>query len=151
MASSGNSASHTIQPVEITVHQSKAFAQSVGTICVRFEKDGADYDLVSTCRFLSRLQLVEIVPGSPSCWRMLSIEMIYLQDSIIPVTPPAFLADVSTAQCMATKRKSYRLLSWALTRKGLTIRDDLPGSDDMASVQAVVGNNQKWLSGSSET
>ena len=136
---------HTIQPVEIDLNGAKGFSQSVGTIATRFERDGKQYEMVSKCRMLSRLMLVQDASGTEHHWYMLSMEVIYLQDNIFPVLPEPLSSDPDFARTMSKKRKSYQLLSAVLEGKGLTINDKLPGSDDKESVERVLGKNRKWL------
>ena len=146
MASKGSIALHTIQPVEIIANGSKAFAQSVGSIAVRFHHEGADYELVSACRFLSRLQQAKDINGTSPCWKMLSIEMIYMQDSIFPVAPESISNDPEYLSPLANRRKSYQGLSWALEKKGYATNDELPGLDDEESVAKVLLQDKEWLS-----
>ena len=146
MAAAGSQAIHTIQPVEIEVNGSKGFAQSVGTIATRFERDGNQYDMVSKCRMLSRLMQVQSADSTQKNWYMVSMEVIYLQDSILPVLPEAFSSDQEFVRAMSKKRKSYALLSMILEAKGFAINDKLPGSDDKDSVDTVLETNRRWLS-----
>ncbi|KIW33927.1 uncharacterized protein PV07_00741 [Cladophialophora immunda] len=139
MAKAGTSSLHTIQPAEITLNGDKAFSQSVGTISTRMQRDSKEYELISRCRMLSKLRLVG------QWWYMLSMEVIYLQDSIVPVIPESFTSDADFARAISGKRKSYQLLAWVLEEHGLTINNKLPGSDDRESVEKVLGTNEAWL------
>ncbi|OQU94479.1 SnoaL-like domain-containing protein [Cladophialophora immunda] len=139
MAKAGTSSLHTIQPAEITLNGDKAFSQSVGTISTRMQRDSKEYELISRCRMLSKLRLVG------QRWYMLSMEVIYLQDSIVPVIPESFTSDADFARAISGKRKSYQLLAWVLEEHGLTINNKLPGSDDRESVEKVLGTNEAWL------
>lgn len=172
MANKGQLAMHTIQPVDIVVNGPKAFAQSVGTISTRFTREGLDYDLVSHCRLLSRLECVGVAEemtgeglesdsgsSSPSAesinekrtsrdgkWKMLSLEIIYLQDNIIPVIPTAIAADGEILKSIAKNRKSYQLLSWVMQAKGYAINGQLPGVDRPETTRELLERNEEWVS-----
>ena len=64
MAEHGTVAIHAIQPVDIAVKGSKAFAQSIGTISTRIQKDDTAYDLVAHCR----LRVLPAVLVNRSCF-----------------------------------------------------------------------------------
>jgi hypothetical protein len=145
MAEQGGLAIHTIQPAEIVVHGSKACAQSVGTISTRFRQNDAEYDLVSHCRLLSRLQQTSTTEGALGPWKMLSIEMIYVQDNIFPVVPPALSQDPGFSKSIAGRRKSYQLLTWVMEQRGYTINDELPGIDRPESARNLLGRNEEWV------
>ncbi len=145
MAEHGTVAIHTIQPVDIAVKGSKAFAQSIGTISTRIQKDDTAYDLVAHCRLLSRLQQVDATEVSLSSWKMLSIEMVYVQDQIIPIVPAAISEQPGFLESVASKRKSYRFLSWAMEQKGYKINNELPGTDLCGSVKELLDRNEAWI------
>ena len=77
---------------------------------------------------------------------MLSIEMIYMQDSVLPVVPKSISSDLEYSDSLANRRKSYQSLSWILQRKGHTVNSKLPGIDDVESVAKVLSRNKEWLS-----
>ena len=145
MAAAGSQSMHTIQPAVIDLNGAKGFAQSVGTIASRFERDGKQYDMVSKCRLLSRLMQVQNANRTHKDWYMLSMEVIYLQDNIFPVVPEPFSSDPDFVRALSKKRKSYPVLSVLLENKGLAVNDKLPGSDDEESVDRVLQTNRKWL------
>ena len=134
---------HVITPVHVDILGSKALAESVINISVRYEEDGVEYDLASVVRAISRLEQLDDV-SSESSWKMLSTSVIYVRDSMVPTVPlsgPCKLNfdDVKDA------RKSYRYLTWHVRKHGGTVKDDLPGEDDEQSVKEVMDRNKKWL------
>lgn len=147
MAAAGVTGLHSLQPVDIVVNGSKAFAVSVGTISVRFQHNSAEYNLVSTCRFLSRLQVAQVVNGASGLeWRMLSIQMVYLQDMISPVVPESISCLSEFEEGTSTRRMSYGLLTWVMESKGKIVNDKLPGADDEELVEKMMTLNEAWVS-----
>ena len=142
MAQAGSSAMHNINPVEVTIVGQKAFSVSVGNISSRFEKGGSEYKLISNCRFLSRLTKADDNERGP--WKMLSMEVIYLNDSISSVVPNAKPLEVDSTS-LAGCRQSYKFLSWLLAEKGYTAKKNLPGVDDEQSVRNVMSRSMEWL------
>ncbi len=143
MASKGSSSLHSITPVEVDINGSKAFSVSVGNINARFIREETEYELISNCRFLSRLQIIN-GPGG-EVWKMLTMEVIYIHDSIVPVVPYTGPISFDVKDMDGSMRKSYRYLSWLLAERGHTVNNELPGVDDEQSVKDVMGRSQEWL------
>jgi hypothetical protein len=139
MSSGGVSAIHTISPVEITVNGSKALAESTGSISIRFEQDGYEYDCISLSRFVSRL--VNTADG----FRLLTLQAVYIRDSIVPVVPGNGSAKGLVLPELKDMRSSYRYIGWLLARAGFTISKNLPGVDDEKSVQKLMDSASAWL------
>ncbi|GKZ40115.1 hypothetical protein AbraIFM66950_002418 [Aspergillus brasiliensis] len=135
MATGGTGAVHTVCPVEVHLHGEKALSESTGSISIRFQHDGSFFDCVSYTRFISRL---EFVGGE---WRLLTLEAIYDRDLITPVIPQR------TAEFHFPKdaRESYRCISWVLSQKGFSIKQDLPGIDDQTSCAQLMEASFNWL------
>ena len=142
MAANGSQSRHTIIPVEIDVNGLKAFSVSHGSIVARFTREHIEYELSSACRMLSRLENLGTT-GRPD-WKLLTMEVIYVDDSIIPVIPPT-LSGFDNGDLESSTRKSYRCLSLLLAEKGHKVNNDLPGVDDPQSVEDVLRRNQEWL------
>ncbi|KAL3483971.1 hypothetical protein BJX62DRAFT_230629 [Aspergillus germanicus] len=128
---------HKISPAITAFNGDKALCESVGDITARFTaSNGYEYDLISTARFISRLEKLE------SKWYMLSLEVIYIRDIIYPVgvspTP-----DYSSIRDWP--RKSYQFVAWHLKDRGVEPASDLPGEDDPASEREVLDRNHEWL------
>ena len=139
MSSGGVSAIHTICPVEISVKGSRARAESTGSISIRFEKDGSEYDCISLCRFVSRLANTEVG------WRLLTLETVYIRDSIVPVVPGHGSTKGLILPDLKDSRVSYRYIGWLLARAGFTISKNLPGADDERSIRKLMDSVSVWL------
>ncbi|KAI5460725.1 hypothetical protein BGZ63DRAFT_454925 [Mariannaea sp. PMI_226] len=135
MAQGGTNALHTICPVEVHVNGKKAVSESTGSITIRFEHNGQEFDCVSLTRFISRLECVD---GE---WKLLTLEAIYDRDYISPTTPFA----VSEPILPKGGRKSYKCIAWVLAQKGFAIKQDLAGVDDPASAEALMKQAFDWL------
>ena len=138
---------HDITPIEIHVREDgRALAESMGRIYARFPHDGLELDLTNWVRFFNRLQRVDDAGDGTSGWRLMSLEVIYLFDSITPAIPawPDALAKLDFSTMQGT-RKSYRCAAWHVSQLGVSIRDDLPGSDRPESVREVEDRNHAWI------
>lgn len=142
MSAAGSNPVHNITPAEVTINGHRAFSVSVGDIVNRFTKDGSEYELDSKCRFLSR---VEKVASGSQPWKMLSMEVIYISDKILPVFPSSESKGLSIEGIGDFPRKSYQFLAYCLAEKGYQVKKDLPGVDDECLVAEVLSRNSSWL------
>jgi hypothetical protein len=110
---------------------------------VRFEKYGYEYDILSYCRFLSRLQGID--EGGGQAWKLLTMEVIYIQDSVVLAFPHSDLRTLELGDWKGSTHKSYKYLSWLLAEQGHEVGDDLPGVDDEQSVKTVMTKSYEWL------
>lgn len=154
MAAQGASALHTITPVEVEVTDDKAVSISVGSIVTRFFKQGGgdggktEYELTSTCRFVSRLKNVACsADGQLQDWKMLSMECVYVYDAVSPVAPFDNIFD--SISLPHSTRTSYRYLSLLLAEKGRPVNSRLAGVDEPQSVEHILERNRNWLLGNS--
>jgi hypothetical protein len=143
MSEKGSNAIHNIMPAEVTIDNTKAFSISVGNITSRFTRDGVEYDLVSNCRFLSRLEMLE--EQSCQLWKMLSMEVIYINDKISPILPFSGHKGMDFEGAGDFPRQSYKLLAYCLSQKGYQVKQDLPGTDDDRLVSEILTRNFSWL------
>lgn len=72
---------------------------------------------------------------------MLTLELIYMRDSITPVYP----AKEPKYGDLSHFRKSYRFTAWMVAQRGLIIKNDLPGEDDPESMKELLTRNQAWI------
>lgn len=77
-------------------------------------------------------------------WKILSLQPIYEHSELTPDVPGETL--VIPAAELAKYRPSYAALSWALTRKGLTMSQTEIGIDRPDDVNALYASIEKWLS-----
>ena len=141
MAAKGVVATHNITPSSIQIGTAHALAESVGCIVVRFLHNGHNYDLTSWCRFISRMECVDRLLD----WKMLSLDVIYVRDSIVPATPSNALDADFHSGLEHWTRNSYKHLAWHVAQQGVQVRDDLPGIDDEDTVRRVMISNQEWF------
>ena len=136
LASKSVSIVHLINPADIDIRGSKALAESVGVIMSRFDVNGNDYEFTIWCRFVNQVEKFE---GN---WKLLTLEVIYQRDLIVPVpdSPPLDFSNIKD-----WPRKSYRFTTWHLRHRGLDVRDDLPGEDEEKSVDEVMDRNRAWI------
>lgn len=134
---------HQIDTAEVEISGAKAISESFCVITSRFEHQGREFDKITQCRLMSRLEKLDDSSQGPP-WRMLSLEPIYLRDSFVPATPQSTDA-FPTFQGLENYPKSYRHGVWLLASIGITSRHDLPNEDDRESVERIIGRNRDWL------
>ena len=127
---------HQLVPAVIDVRGTKGYAESNCLIMSRFPHDGHDYDMSCWCHLLSRVEKVD------GAWKILTLDVIYLRDLIVPVPGSP---ELDFSQVKDWPRKSYKFTTWHLIQRGLVVRKDLPGWDDEQSVNQVRGRNLVWL------
>ncbi|KAL6250089.1 hypothetical protein RBB50_002390 [Rhinocladiella similis] len=139
LADPGISMLHVITPADIEFRRGKyALAESIAQFSCRFAHDGHEYDLVAYSKLLTRMEKVD------GHWYMLSTQPIYIRDAIYPVGNSP-VPDFSDIEAVGWKRKSYQFIYWHVSRRGLTMADDLPGDDDPESVKRVYQDARSWL------
>jgi hypothetical protein len=131
-------ASHKIHNIVVKISGRKAVAEMVSEIQSRMEIGGADCDLVSHVRLFYRLL------KSDDGWKILSIDCLYIKDSILPALPMSN-PDWSRAE-FAVFRPSYRCLCFFLAKMGKEINDELPGEDRPETIAAIYAEYGVWLS-----
>ena len=143
MAAEAPTVLHTITPVDVEICGPRAFAVSVGSIRARFERSGHAYDLVSHCRFLSRVQKVE--GRFRTGWKVLSMEVIYIFDTITPAEPSGSNYFPVVDDTSPERRSSYRYLAWLLKQQGREVNQNMPGVDKEETVKEVMERNRSWV------
>lgn len=135
MVTGGTNAVHTICPVEVHLNGKKALTESTGSISIGFQHGGELFECISYNRFISRLEFVE------DGWKLLSLEAIYIRDFITPVIPER----TASFNLPKNTRESYKCIAWVLAQKGFTIKQNLPGVDDLASCAQFMEANFTWM------
>ena len=110
---------------------------------MRYEQSHYAYDLVSQCRFLSRLQKID--RHNPGAWKLLKMEVIYIYDSILPAFPQSEHSPIIMEIMPAFTRSSYKYLSWLLMEQGRKVNSRMPGIDDDKLFMEVMDRNYNWL------
>lgn len=102
-----------------------------------FDLDGVEVELTSYMMLVYRAEKRDGV------WRVSQLNAINEADTLIPAIPGQ--VPPIDAEQLAGFRRSYRFLSLFHTRHGQAVRDDLPGIDDQASVDALYASAFAWL------
>ena len=145
MLASGTLSTHTIQPAEVEINGDKAVAVSTGSVSVRAEVGGVEYEVFSMVRFHSRLFYCAPVDARERAWKLVSLEAVYDRDYVIPMTRSGEVQSHPPIEIAPGARESYKYLDWVLGNRGFAIARDLPGVDDEGSVRKVMDEAQEWL------
>lgn len=144
MANGGTTSSHNIQPADVQINNDKAFVVSTGSINIRVEFDGVEYELISSMRLLTRL---ERVPVSETLreWLIIRVEIIYDRDYIIPTSP--ITGQQPAIQTAKGARPSYKFLDYVLSRQGFSINKNLAGTDEAGreAAASLLAESEHWL------
>lgn len=130
---------HRIEPVLIQVRQDRAISDSLCDMGRQIEYDGHQYEFKSLVRLLSRFVKED------GTWKMLSLEAIYIRDSLtngLP-TPPKNPPNID--ELAGSFPKSYRNLAWCLLRGGRTPSAGLPHNGDLDSIARVMERQDRYL------
>ncbi|GEL25199.1 hypothetical protein PSU4_41530 [Pseudonocardia sulfidoxydans NBRC 16205] len=133
---------HELGPVSVVVAGSRALADASCAVHLRGLLGGVEVDVVS--RGILRWRVVH----AGCAWRIRSMDMIYIRDSLSPVvagtavpTPPG----AAGAHPHEGARSSYRFLQQLLTAAGHGVPDDLPGLDRPDLVEPILTGHRRWL------
>lgn len=129
-------ATHTLCPVVVQVNGDKAVTESTGSINIRFNLEGLNYDCTSYTRFISRLQKVN---GE---WKLLTLHVIYDRDTITPVVP---MSSPPAKFDLTGHRPSYSCIGWLMARNGFQVSQELPGSDRPELTAQLMAEAWNWL------
>lgn len=140
---------HILAPADITIEGSKALSESFCEITSRFEHGGYEFDKVTTCRLISTLEKLDLnafekKSASRNPWKILTLEPIYIRDSIVPANP-SFIEKPPRFEGLEKFPKSYCHGAWLLDKIQITSRLDLPSEDNHEAVKAIFDRHHKWL------
>jgi hypothetical protein len=158
---------HNLTPIEVHFNDNnnptRALTESVASISVRVEdrQTGTKFEIVSWGRFVSRVERIfpkntnDSTAGGLQQWKILTLEVIYIRDSITPVVSiPGELQGQKKIKLLEefeteskNIRESYRCLGWALSKRGYKISPDLPGVDRPETVTRFMDEGFRWLRG----
>jgi len=136
MFNTGTLSKHLILPTLLRIEGDRALAESYGQVQIRGKLEGVEYDLVSHCRFLSR------VARTRAGWRLGSFDAIYIRDNVTAVYPSERLP--ITADTVAKYRSSYRFISYLLGAR-YPVSQELPGDDRPDLVEKLYKEGEAWL------
>jgi hypothetical protein len=128
---------HVINPIRCEVNNDRAIVESQGEIHIRPRIGDVFCDVVSWCRFFSRLE------RRNGQWRMQTFDSIYCKDRIDTVDPAATLT--LDPKKLESARASYRHLTYLNLSAGYTVPADLPGDDSPQLLAAFYDEAKAWL------
>jgi hypothetical protein len=136
MAKRGVLAKHRLGPVLVHRNRDRAIATLGGIIDIPVTLDGVEAQLSSHARFFYRVERRE------GQWKLAGFEAVYVRDELVPCVPGQTLS--ISAEALASFRKSYRLLSYVLSRNSYRVNSDLPGEDRPQTVAALEAELFGW-------
>jgi hypothetical protein len=128
---------HVLNPIRCEVDGDRAIVESQGEIHIRPRLNDVFCDVVSWCRFFSRLERRD------GQWRLQTFDSIYCKDRIDPVNPDITL-NLDSGR-LESARASYRHLTYLNLSAGYTVPADLPGDDRPDLVAAFYKDATEWL------
>ena len=137
MANRGTKVFHTIQPVEVLFNDDKALAESTGTINLRVEHEGREFECISYIKYVSRVRKAD------EEWKLLSLDVIYDRDVIFPVAPLTTPVTINVDKLGA--RASYKCVTWLLAQRGREVNQYLTGTDRPDSIKKLIDESLSWL------
>ena len=137
---------HDITPVTIQFGATRRHALSVSTgrIFGRYAHEGVDLVMTNFVRLFTQLEKIKV--GEEDKWKMLSLECLYMFETLTPCLPPPpdkpLVLDLSGLE---NARRSYKAVVWHIGTLGGVVRDDLPGIDQPETVKEIEDRNQAWI------
>ena len=137
MSESGIRPLHRLSPPVVHLSGRKALVELPAAIEVRFDLQGVEVDLVSYTRLIYRVERRE------AGWKILNLDAIYERDTLVPTISGNHLE--IKPEDLLTFRLSYRFVSYHISLRGMTPRDDLFGDDRPEEVKALYDAAFGWL------
>jgi hypothetical protein len=136
MAKRGLPAKHRLGPILVRLGGDRAVASLSGIIDIAVEIDGVEAQLSSYARFFYKARRRE------GRWKLSGFDGAYVRDELVPTVPGQQLT--LSPEALTPFRKSYRLLSFVLSRNGYVVNGDLPGDDRPETVHALESELFAW-------
>jgi hypothetical protein len=136
MAKRGVLAKHRLGPVLVHRNGDRAVATLGGIIDIPVSLDGVEAQLSSHARFFYRVE------RRAQQWRLSGFEAVYIRDELVPCVPGQTLS--IPPEALTSFRKSYRLLSYVLSRNNYRVNADLPGEDRPETAAALEAELFGW-------
>ena len=128
---------HKVHSTTIWLNGNKAIAEMQCTMIGNREVvNDVEVDTSGFSRLLYKVQKEE-----DGVWRIKGFDCIYERDWITPVKGDV----VKDAEIPEGARESYKCLSAQLARKGLDVSTDLPGEDEITTIQALYDEASEWI------
>jgi len=136
MAARGMKAKHRLGPVLVSLNTTRAVATLSGIIDIPTVLEGKEFTLSAHCLMVYRVEKRD------AQWRLMSFEVIYRRDELIPAIP-GDTVDLPR-ELLASFRQSYRYLSYSLHLTGYQVNHSLAGEDQPETGQALLEGAFSW-------
>jgi hypothetical protein len=136
MAKRGMPAKHRLGPILVRLGTDRAVATLGGVIDIPVKIGGIDAHLSSYARFFYKAE------RRSHRWKLSGFDGVYVRDEIVPAVPGQTLS--IAASDLVEFRKSYRLLSYVLSKNGYRVNGNLAGDDRPETVQALEAELFSW-------
>jgi hypothetical protein len=133
-ARGGTPSFHEIGAVAVEVHGDRALADSSCAVHLRGLLDGTEVDVVTRGRLCWR------VARTQDRWRIVSLDMIYIRDTLSMVDPAA-----APPPAPRGSRAAYGFLQRFMESAGYPVSPDLPGTDRPELVAALLDSHRAWV------
>ncbi|MHB8595584.1 MAG: nuclear transport factor 2 family protein [Ktedonobacteraceae bacterium] len=136
---SGWHLTHMTAPTQVQVQNDRAIAETNTLIIRRSALDGILVDATIYCRLYSRVERRDGI------WRILTLDVIYEKDTVVPV----YHSDQLELNREELERgpSAYRFTAYNLSKIGYAARpDDLYATDHPEHVAQLLQEAEEWLS-----
>jgi len=134
----GSRSFHEVGAPYVAVRGDRAVAHASAAIHVRGRLDDLEVDLTSYGRLYWRARQAD------GRWRIATLEMLYIADTLAPADPARPILPGSVARAV-NHRPSYRYLTLLLQAAGHQIDQELPGTGRPDLVEAFLAGHDAWL------
>lgn len=129
-------ARHRLSPIRVLLARDRAVATMSAIIEIPSTIDGIEMNLLSYTRFVYRAERRD------GAWRLRGFTAIYVRDELTPAIPGhSIVIDPGALQPF---RRTYRMLSYVLSRSGYQVDSGLAGEDRPDLVQALLDEVYGW-------
>lgn len=128
---------HLTSPTLVRVHKDRAIAGTNTVIIRRETLEGVLVDATIYCNLYSRVERRE------GTWKMLTLDVIYEKDRVIPVYPSDHLE--LNREELEKGLPAYRFTTYNLRKIGYTAGDDLYTTDHPERVAQLYSEAESWL------
>ena len=135
---SGWHLTHLTGPTQVQVHHDRAIAETNTLIIRRSVLEGILVDATIYCRLYSRVERRDGI------WRILTLDVVYEKDTVIPVYPSDHLE--LNREELERGPAAYRFTAYNLGKIGYSARpDDLYATDHPEHVAQLFQEAENWL------
>ncbi len=129
---------HLTAPTLVQVHKDRAIAETNTLIIRRSPLEGVLADATIYCHLYSRVERRD------SVWRILTLDVIYEKDTVLPVDSTARLE--LNQEVLEHSPAAYRFTAYNLSKIGYSARpDDLYATDHPERVAQLFKEAEDWL------